>query len=139
MAAETAKRADESQARGAALGPLHVLPVAHKDLVETQGIRTTFGSPLFKDYVPREDDLIVQRMNRAGAITLGKPNTPEFGAGSQTFNTIFGSTRNPYDTTKTCGGSSGRWKSITSRDSGSASYSANGKAPGRGGAIGGGC
>ena len=107
MAAETAKRADESQARGAALGPLHGLPVAHKDLVETQGIRTTFGSPLFKDYVPREDDLIVQRMKRAGAITLGKTNTPEFGAGSQTFNTIFGATRNPYDTTKTCGGSSG--------------------------------
>ncbi|HWR54424.1 MAG TPA: amidase [Bryobacteraceae bacterium] len=107
MAAEAAKRADEEQARGAALGPLHGLPVAHKDLVETRGIRTTFGSPLFKDNVPQEDDLIVQRIKRAGAITLGKTNTPEFGAGSQTFNTVFGATRNPYDTTKTCGGSSG--------------------------------
>lgn len=107
IAAESARRADESQARGAALGPLHGLPVAHKDLVETQGIRTTFGSPLFKDNVPQADDLIVQRMKRAGAITLGKTNTPEFGAGSQTFNTVFGATRNPYDLTKTCGGSSG--------------------------------
>ena len=107
MAAETAKRADDSQARGAKLGPLHGLPVAHKDLAETQGIRTTFGSPLFKDYMPQEDDLIVERIKRAGAITLGKTNTPEFGAGSQTFNTVFGATRNPYDTTRTCGGSSG--------------------------------
>ncbi len=107
MAAEAAKRADELQAHGATLGPLHGLPVAHKDLVETQGIRTTFGSPLFKDYVPKEDELIVQRIKRAGAITIGKTNTPEFGAGSQTFNTVFGATRNPYDLTKTCGGSSG--------------------------------
>ncbi len=107
MAADAAKRADEAQARGVALGPLHGLPIAHKDLVETQGIRTTSGSPLFKDYVPQQDDLIVQRIKRAGAITLGKTNTPEFGAGSQTFNTVFGATRNPYDTTKTCGGSSG--------------------------------
>lgn len=107
MAAASAKLADERQARGEALGPLHGLPAAHKDLVETQGIRTTFGSPLFKDYVPQQDDLIVQRIKRAGAITLGKTNTPEFGAGSQTFNTIFGATRNPYDTTRTCGGSSG--------------------------------
>ena len=107
MAEEAARRADEAQAQGATLGPLHGLPVAHKDLVETKGIRTTFGSPLFKDNVPREDDLIVQRIRRAGAITLGKTNTPEFGAGSQTFNTVFGATRNPYDTTRTCGGSSG--------------------------------
>jgi len=107
MAAESAKRADEAQARGATLGPLHGLPVAHKDLAETKGIRTTFGSPLFKDNVPLEDDLVVHRIKEAGAITLGKTNTPEFGAGSQTFNTLFGATRNPYDTTKTCGGSSG--------------------------------
>jgi amidase len=107
MVAEAAARADESLARGAVPGPLHGLPVAHKDLVETQGIRTTYGSPLFKDYVPQADDLIVQRIKRAGAITLGKTNTPEFGAGSQTFNTVFGATRNPYDTAKTCGGSSG--------------------------------
>jgi len=107
MAADAAAKADEMQARGAALGPLHGLPVAHKDLVETRGIRTTFGSLLFKDYVPAEDDLIVERLRRAGAITIGKTNTPEFGAGSQTFNNVFGATHNPYDLTKTCGGSSG--------------------------------
>ena len=107
MATAAAAKADEMQARGEPLGPLHGLPVAHKDLIETRGIRTTFGSPLFKDYVPTEDDLLVQRMRLAGAIVIGKTNTPEFGAGSQTFNTVFGATRNPYDLTKTCGGSSG--------------------------------
>ncbi len=106
-AAALAKQADEAQAKGAALGPLHGLPIAHKDLVETKGIRTTFGSPLFKDNVPKDDELIIERLKRAGAITLGKTNTPEFGAGSQTFNPIFGATRNPYDLSKTCGGSSG--------------------------------
>src|SRR4051794_15903282 len=107
MAAAAAARADEMQARDEKLGPLHGLPAAHKDLVETRGIRTTFGSPLYKDYIPSQDDLIVERLRRAGAITIGKTNTPEFGAGSQTFNTVFGATRNPYDLTKTCGGSSG--------------------------------
>ena len=107
MAADAAAKADEMQARGEKLGPLHGLPVAHKDLLETRGIRTTFGSPLFKDYVPADDDIVVERMRRAGAITIGKTNTPELGAGSQTFNTIFGATFNPYDLTKTCGGSSG--------------------------------
>jgi amidase len=107
MATEAAKRADEMQARGEKLGPLHGLPVAHKDLIETRGIRTTFGSPLFKDNVPTEDNVVVERMRRAGAIIVGKTNTPEFGAGSQTFNTVFGATRNPYDLSKTCGGSSG--------------------------------
>jgi amidase len=107
MAADAARRADEAQARKDTLGPLHGLPVAHKDLVETRGIRTTFGSLLYQDYVPAEDDLIVERLRRAGAITIGKTNTPEFGAGSQTFNRVFGATHNPYDLTKTCGGSSG--------------------------------
>src|SRR5438067_5453583 len=107
MAAAAAAKADEMQARKEKLGPLHGLPVAHKDLVETRGIRTTFGSPLYKDHIPTADDLIVERLRRAGAITIGKTNTPEFGAGSQTFNTVFGPTRNPYDLTKTCGGSSG--------------------------------
>jgi amidase len=107
MAAADAAKADEAQARKETLGPLHGLPVAHKDLMETRGIRTTFGSPLYKDYIPTEDDLVVERIRRAGAITIGKTNTPEFGAGSQTFNTVFGPTRNPYDLTKTCGGSSG--------------------------------
>ncbi len=107
MAVEAAARADEMQARNETLGPLHGLPVAHKDLLETRSIRTTFGSPLFRDYLPAENDLLVERMQRAGAIVIGKTNTPEFGAGSQTFNTLFGATRNPYDLTKTCGGSSG--------------------------------
>ncbi len=102
-----AKRADEAQARGELLGPLHGLPIAHKDLVETNGIRTTFGSPIYQDHVPAEDAIIVERLRRAGAITIGKTNTPEFGAGSQTFNRVFGVTRNPYDFSKTCGGSSG--------------------------------
>ena len=107
MAQKAAAQADEMQARGATLGPLHGLPAAHKDLRETRGIRTTFGSPLFRDYVPAANDLIVDRLQNAGVITLGKTNTPEFGAGSQTFNTIFGATHNPWDLTKTCGGSSG--------------------------------
>ena len=107
MAAEAAAKADEMQARKEKLGPLHGLPVAHKDLMETRGIRTTYGSSLYKDYIPTEDDLIVERVRRAGAITVGKTNTPEFGAGSQTFNKVFGATLNPYDLTKTCGGSSG--------------------------------
>lgn len=107
QAMDNAKRADERQARGEPLGPLHGLPVAHKDLAETKGIRTTFGSPLFKDNVPAEDSIIVERTRQAGAITVGKTNTPEFGAGSQTFNRVFGATRNPYDLTRTCGGSSG--------------------------------
>ena len=106
-ATENAGKADEAQARGAALGPLHGLPVAHKDLVETAGIRTTFGSLIFKDNVPVHDAIIIERMKKAGAITVGKTNTPEFGAGSQTFNRVFGATKNPYDLTKTCGGSSG--------------------------------
>ena len=105
MAAATA--ADERQARGEPLGVLHGLPVAHKDLQETAGIRTTFGSPIFRDYVPPVSSLLVERLQGAGAITVGKTNTPEFGAGSQTFNTVFGATRNPYDLSKTCGGSSG--------------------------------
>lgn len=107
MAVEDATRADEMQARGEQPGRLHGLPVAHKDLFDTRGIRTTYGSPLFKDYVPTEDDIVVERMRRAGAIIVGKTNTPEFGAGSQTFNTIFGATFNPYDLSKTCGGSTG--------------------------------
>ena len=73
----------------------------------TKGIRTTFGSPIYRDFVPDTDAVIVERLRAAGAITIGKTNTPEFGAGSQTFNPVFGATRNPWDATKTCGGSSG--------------------------------
>ncbi|HEY6847899.1 MAG TPA: amidase family protein [Terracidiphilus sp.] len=90
QATAAAARADEMQARGETLGPLHGLPVAHKDLLETAGVRTTFGSPLFKDNVPTHDNLLVTRMRAAGAIFLGKTNVPEFGAGSQTFNRVFG-------------------------------------------------
>jgi len=104
---DQALRADQSAARGQFMGPLHGLPIAHKDLTETKGIRTTFGSPIFKDHVPDFNSLLVDRIQQAGAITLGKTNTPEFGAGSQTFNPIFGATLNPWDLTKTCGGSSG--------------------------------
>lgn len=107
QALETARQCDEKQARGEALGPLHGLPIAHKDLAETAGIRTTFGSPIFKDNVPTQSAILVERIQQAGAITIGKTNTPEFGAGSQTFNKVFDATRNPYDLTKTCGGSSG--------------------------------
>jgi amidase len=106
-ALEDAKDKDARLARGEAGGPLFGLPVAHKDLVPTKGIRTTFGSPIYRDHVPAVDGLIIERMRAAGAVTLGKTNTPEFGAGSQTFNEVFGRTLNPYDETKTCGGSSG--------------------------------
>lgn len=102
-----ARNADAAQARGEALGPLHGLPIAHKDLELTRGIRTTFGSPLYRDFVPERSSLLVERLQDAGAITIGKTNTPEFGAGSQTYNEIFGATHNPYDLSKTCGGSSG--------------------------------
>jgi amidase len=87
--------------------PLAGLPIAYKDLVNTKGIRTTLGSLVYQDNIPTEDALIVERLKAAGAITLGKTNTPEFGAGSNTFNKVFGPTRNPYDLTKTAGGSSG--------------------------------
>ncbi|MYA15347.1 MAG: amidase [Gammaproteobacteria bacterium] len=88
-------------------GPLAGLPIAHKDLLPTKGIRTTYGSVLYVDHVPETDALIVERMRAAGAVVVGKTNVPEFGAGSQTFNRVFGATLNPYDTSKTCGGSSG--------------------------------
>ncbi|MBI3800311.1 MAG: amidase, partial [Deltaproteobacteria bacterium] len=107
QALKQARAADEDLARGAVLGPLYGLPIAHKDLVLTKGIRTTFGSPIFRDFVPQQDEIIVERLRQAGAITVGKTNTPEFGAGSQTYNSVFGETLNPYDLTKTCGGSSG--------------------------------
>jgi amidase len=87
--------------------PLAGLPIAYKDLVDTKGVRTTRGSLVYRDFVPTQDALLVERLKAAGAITLGKTNTPEFGAGSNTFNQVFGATRNPYDLTKTAGGSSG--------------------------------
>jgi amidase len=103
-ALKEAKALDRRQGRKP---PLAGLPIAYKDLVPTKGIRTTMGSLAFKDNVPKEDALLVERLKAAGAITLGKTNTPEFGAGSNTFNKVFGATRNPYDLTRTAGGSSG--------------------------------
>jgi amidase len=88
-------------------GPLHGLPIAVKDLVAVRGIRTTWGSPIYADHVPKADDLVAARMRAAGAILIGKTNTPEWGHGSHTFNPVFGATRNPYDLNRTAGGSSG--------------------------------
>ncbi len=102
-----AAAADEALANGDAPGPLHGLPLGVKDLVLTRGMRTTYGSRIYADFVPDRDGLIVEREKAAGAIIVGKTNTPEFGAGAQTFNEVFGETRNPYDLSKTCGGSSG--------------------------------
>jgi amidase len=102
-----ARTADRQMARSRAVRPLHGFPHAVKDLIPTAGIRTTYGSRIYADHVPAEDALIVQRLKAAGAIIIGKTNTPEFGAGSQTFNAVFGATRNPYDLSRTCGGSSG--------------------------------
>ena len=109
-ALEQARAADNLRRRdpeAAAAKPLLGLPTAIKDLVPTKGIRTTFGSPIFADNIPDFDALIVERIRDAGAVVIGKTNTPEFGAGSQTFNPVFGKTRNPWDHTRTCGGSSG--------------------------------
>ncbi|MDH3318729.1 MAG: amidase [Betaproteobacteria bacterium] len=104
QALKEAKAVDRKNVRA---GPLAGLPIAYKDLVATKGIRTTLGSLVYKDHVPHEDALLVERLKAAGAITLGKTNTPEFGAGSNTFNKVFGATRNPYDRSRTAGGSSG--------------------------------
>ncbi|MEV0625683.1 amidase [Nonomuraea wenchangensis] len=103
QALDAAKAADAREPDG----PLHGVPVAHKDLVDTAGIRTTYGSPVYADHVPDRDELIVERLRAAGAISIGKTNTPEFGTGSHTVNQVFGATRNPYDLSRSAGGSSG--------------------------------
>ncbi len=102
-----AAEADEALASGADVGPLHGLPFAFKDTHAVGGWRTTYGSPLFADHVPDHDELVVERVRRAGAVTIGKTNVPEFAAGSHTFNTIFGTTLNPVDPRFSAGGSSG--------------------------------
>jgi amidase len=108
QALAAAKKATAALARkGASLGPLHGVPVSIKDLTPTKGIRTTWGSKIFEHHVPDEDALYVARLKEAGAIVVGKTNTPEFGAGGNTFNAVFGATRNPWNTALTCGGSSG--------------------------------
>ena len=106
LLAEAAER-DAELARGERRGWMHGLPHAIKDLEETAGIVTTSGSPLFADFVPEADSEVVRRIRGAGAIVIGKTNVPEFGYGSQTYNDVFGPTRNPYDASKTAGGSSG--------------------------------
>ncbi|NPD14001.1 amidase [Xinfangfangia sp. D13-10-4-6] len=100
---EEALALDDQAPEGALFG----LPLAVKDLLQTKGIRTTFGSPLYADHVPKADDLIASRMRGAGAVLIGKTNTPEWGHGSHSFNPVFGATRNPYDLGLTAGGSSG--------------------------------
>ncbi|GAA1764238.1 amidase [Nocardioides hankookensis] len=102
-----AAEADEALAAGAEVGPLHGLPFAFKDTHEVAGWRTTYGSPLFADHVPDADELIVERVRRAGVVVIGRTNVPEFAAGSHTFNKVFGTTLNPVDPTRSAGGSSG--------------------------------
>jgi amidase len=102
-----AKRADEAVARGEELAALHGLPIGIKDLEDTAGLVTTYGSPISKDFVPTEDDRIVAAARHAGAIVIGKTNTPEFGAGANTRNVVYGATGNPFDPEKSCAGSSG--------------------------------
>ena len=102
-----ARERDAELARGEPLGWMHGFPQAPKDLLAAQGMPTTQGSPIFKDFVSTTDAIIVERAKRSGAIIIGKTNTPEFGLGSHTYNKVFGTTLNPYDLTKTAGGSSG--------------------------------
>lgn len=102
-----ADAADAALAAGEPVGPLHGLPVAHKDTHATGGMRTTWGSPLHTDTVPPRDELVVARLKAAGAIRVGKTNVPEFAAGSHTFNPVFGATHNPYRHGLSAGGSSG--------------------------------
>jgi amidase len=102
-----AEAADEVTMSGADLPPLHGLPMTHKDTHNTRGLRTTQGSSVFENFVPTFDDLIITRLKGAGVVTTGKTNVPEFAAGSHTFNEVFGTTVNPYDTSRSAGGSSG--------------------------------
>ncbi len=102
-----AARADEEIVHSDDIRYFHGVPVVHKDLFDTAGVRTTYGSPIYADHVPGISSLTVRRLKEHGAISVGKSNTPEFGLGSQTFNSVFGATLNPWDLTKTCGGSSG--------------------------------
>ena len=102
-----ARAADDAVARGAPLGPLHGLPLGVKDLEDTAGLVTTYGSPIFRDHIPAADERVVAALRNAGAIVLGKTNTPEFGAGANTRNAVYGATGNPFDPTKSAAGSSG--------------------------------
>ncbi len=107
LARESAKKADTAVKKGEKLGLLHGIPTSIKDEVETKGIRSTFGTVIFENYIPEEDDVAVARLKKAGIVMLGKTNTPPFGYAPITHNLIFGATKNPWDLTKTPGGSSG--------------------------------
>jgi len=102
-----ARQAEAAVMHGEPLGPLHGIPVSFKGLTATAGIRTTFGSKIFEHHVPNEDAVVVERIRRAGAIVLGKTNTPEFGCKGVTDNRVFGPTRNPWQLDRISGGSSG--------------------------------
>ena len=106
-AREAAGAADRALATGGALGALHGLPVAIKDTEDTAGLRTTYGSPILTDNVPARDALVVERVRAAGGIVIGKTNVPELATGSHTVNAVFGATANPYDLSRSAGGSSG--------------------------------
>ena len=106
-ARQAARRADDAVALGRDLPALHGLPIGIKDLEDTAGLATTYGSPIFKDHVPTEDERIVAAVRAHGAIVIGKTNTPEFGAGANTRNAVYGATGNPFDPAKSCAGSSG--------------------------------
>ncbi len=106
-AREEARAAADAVMRGDPLGPLHGLPLGVKDLIDTEGLRTTYGSPLYANHVPDADESLVVALRQAGAIIVGKTNTPEFGAGANTTNPVYGATGNPFDPKRICGGSSG--------------------------------
>ena len=107
QATEAARASEDAVMRGRALGPLHGVPIGIKDVTPTAGIRTTYGSPLYAEHVPEEDAEVVTRLKTAGAIVVGKTNTPEFATGANTVNKVFGATRNPWDLRLTAGGSTG--------------------------------
>ncbi|MBI2586326.1 MAG: amidase, partial [Rhodospirillales bacterium] len=106
-ARKEAKAAEQAARKGEPLGLLHGLPIGIKDLNATEDVRTTYGSLLYEKNVPKADERVVAAMRQEGAIVVGKTNTPEFGAGAQTTNRVFGATGNPFDPALTCAGSSG--------------------------------
>ncbi|MFG6446188.1 amidase family protein [Microbacterium sp. P07] len=107
IALETARDRDRELARGVIRGPMHGLPIAVKDLMDVEGLPTSHGSRIYAGRVAANDSVISSRLRAAGVVFVGKTNTPEFGAGSHTFNEVFGATRNPFDLSRSAGGSSG--------------------------------
>lgn len=107
LARELAKKADDAVKKGEKLGLLHGIPISIKDLENTKGIRTTMGCKIYENYIPTKDDIVVKRVKDAGAVILGKTNTPSLGYKGVTDNLIFGATKNPWNLERTCGGSSG--------------------------------